>query len=164
MQGLVFCFCTNIRTYYCRTPFIPTVLATVFPNSLLNTSPKPSSQNTMCRWTWVTGRACAYTTNPNDPNGLAIPCEKSVFMAHGVHYNRRCKDVAPKAPHCDMTNQQRRSYEDIVNPANNLFTVIKPGTKPDSRNVNRRILDEKCPRCREMDVTDDGLMPVGKAS
>jgi hypothetical protein len=85
-------------------------------------------------------------------------------MTHGVHYIRRCKAVAPKAPHCDMTDKQKPSYEDIVNPANNLLTVIKPGTKPDPRNVNRRIPDEKCPRCREMDVTDDGLVPVGKAA
>jgi hypothetical protein len=118
----------------------------------------------MCRWTWVTGRACAYTTNPKDPNGLAIPCEKSKFMDHGVHYIRRCKDVAPKAPHCDVTNQQLPPYEDIVKPENNLLWVIKPGTKPDPRNVNHRIADERYARCREMDVMNDGLMPVGKAS
>jgi hypothetical protein len=98
-NSTVFLYDSSLRPQYKRSaswmhrfPSLPTQellepqrhfnpqFTTAFRNSPLNTS----INLTMCWWTWVSGRACAYMTDPNNPNGPEIPRKKGEFMVHGA--------------------------------------------------------------------------------
>jgi hypothetical protein len=113
----------------------------------------PFHKEIMCWWTWVSGRACAYTT---DTNGRIVPQKKSVFMAHGVWHLWKCETPPKGYSRCKIEGLRYPSYEEILDLKNRLFWFIEPGLKKDSLRSRRMVPDEKCPDCKGVSVVEDG--------